>query len=36
MLWSILLHSLLVDGKSFLKKVCLALKKGMSCIFVVT
>ena len=36
MLWSILLHSLLVDRKNFLKKVCLALKKGILCIFVVT
>ena len=37
MLWPSLFHSIIVDGKkSFLKKVCLVLKKGVLCIFLVT
>ena len=32
-----LFHSIIVDGKKeFLEKVCLVLKKGILCIFVVT
>ena len=37
MLGPSLFHSIIVDGKkSFLKKVCLVLKKGVLCIFLVT
>ena len=37
MLWSSLFHSIIVDGKKeFFKKVCLVLKKGILCIFLVT
>ena len=36
MLWSSLLHSIIVDGKKqLLKKLCLVLKKGILCIFLV-
>ena len=36
MLWLILFHSVTVDGKKqFLEKVCLVLKQGILCIFLV-
>ena len=37
MLWSSLFHSVIVEGKKeFLKNVCLVLKRGVLCIFLVT